>query len=459
MRRASRHCGTTAAPSSIDRAVGAPVTLPRGATLGVLTVLGLRALMPIVLLATCTPSVDLSPANWPADELEQYWELTATGDRPHPLAEGEAGVVTGTSGALAVRAGLEALKQGGSAVDAVLTTSLAQIALAAGSWVSYAGFMTMVYYEAETGQVHAMNAGFNTVRDEHDPLSIPSMGEASGRSVFVSGFMAGVQAAHDRFGRLPFASLFAPAIFVAEEGFALGPRVAGVIANWERVLRRLPETATQYTKDDGSLLSVGDHFAQPQLAMTLRRIASEGAAYMYEGEWASKFVEAVRKEGGKMTLKDLAAYRVRWDSPVRTSYHDFEVFAPGPPNSGGTAILEALNILERAQLKQLWHYSQSPEALYWLVQIARVAEVTDPRIEQARPLALLKQRVGLEEFSPEIRLEKQTARLLWDAMQEPVWRTIRDEAHQVALVREEIMQGLIRTSRGAASHRDILTRW
>ena len=86
----------------------------------------------------------LSPASWPAGDLERYTKLARTIDRPHPLAEGSKGMVSGASNALAVRSGLEALKQGGSAADAVIAHALAQIALTVGAPTSYAGFATMM---------------------------------------------------------------------------------------------------------------------------------------------------------------------------------------------------------------------------------------------------------------------------------------------------------------------------
>ena len=112
-------------------------------------------------------------------------------------------MIAGTSGPLAVHAGLEALRRGGSAADAALTTALAQVALTAGSTVSYAGIMTVVYYDASTAQTYTLNAGYNTVQEEKDPGTIPTIGSHSGRTALVPGFMAGVQALHDRFGRLP----------------------------------------------------------------------------------------------------------------------------------------------------------------------------------------------------------------------------------------------------------------
>jgi len=110
------------------------------------------------------------------------------------------------------------LKAGGSAADAALTTVLAQVALTAGGAVSYAGIFTAVYYDAGSKKVYSPNASWNTPKDETDPRSIPSQGIASGRTALVPGFMAGVQALHDRFGRRPFAELFGPSIWLAEKG-------------------------------------------------------------------------------------------------------------------------------------------------------------------------------------------------------------------------------------------------
>jgi gamma-glutamyltranspeptidase / glutathione hydrolase len=116
---------------------------------------------------------------------------------------------------------------------------MAQIALNAGATVSYAGILTAVYYDAKSGKVYSLNASWNRPRNEADPLSIPSQGTASGRSALVPGFMAGVQALHERFGRRPFAELFEPALWLADHGFPL-PRVVGVTRRRRRLngLRR-----------------------------------------------------------------------------------------------------------------------------------------------------------------------------------------------------------------------------
>lgn len=192
---------------------------------------------------------DLSPASWPKEELSHY---------------------------------------------AALVTSLAQIALNAGATVSYAGVLAMTCYDAVTGKVHSLNAAYNVPGKESNPLSIPRF-EPSGRSALVPGFMAGVQAAHDRFGRLPFGALFDPVIHFAQEGFRVSGALAGRIATNGSILSRLPEARRVFTKGDGELYSEGDWFRQPELAETLRTVATEGAGYMYRGPWADKFVELVQR--------------------------------------------------------------------------------------------------------------------------------------------------------------------
>jgi gamma-glutamyltranspeptidase / glutathione hydrolase len=281
-------------------------------------------------------------------------------------------MVAGSSNPFAVHAGLDALKQGGSAADAALTTSLAQIALLAGATVSYAGIMTAVYYDASSGKVSTLNAAFNTVKNERWAFTIPRMGKNSGRTALVPGFMAGVQALHDRFGKLPFARLLDPAIRIAENGFALSPAIGKWTDSQRAFITRLPETKRIFTKDNGEIYQAGDVFRQPELAATLRKVARDGSGYMYAGEWAHHFVSAVQREGGKLTLQDLAAYRALWTEPIETTYRDYQLVSLEKPNTGGLQTLGCLKVAEAAGLKKYGHYTDSAEALYYLTQIARI---------------------------------------------------------------------------------------
>src|SRR5215475_12465982 len=119
----------------------------------------------------------MSPEAWPPGELEKYWRLQRDYQRPHPAVESTKGMVAVTHDAISARIGLEALQQGGSAADAALATSLAQIALDAGAVTSYAGILTMVYYDSASKKVYSLNASYNTVLEEKDPLTIPVGGK------------------------------------------------------------------------------------------------------------------------------------------------------------------------------------------------------------------------------------------------------------------------------------------
>ncbi len=190
----------------------------------------LVSLVVAMLLTQGDRPADVSPDGW-ADR-EGYLALDTLGvpflAPCQTLYSGKA-MIAGLTNPFAVHAGMEMLRAGGNAADAALTTVLAQVALNAGATVSYAGIFTAVYYDAGSQKVYSLNAGWNTPRKEADPLSIPTQGTASGRTALVPGLMAGVQALHDRFGRRPFAELFEPSIWLAENGFPLPPQsISGI---------------------------------------------------------------------------------------------------------------------------------------------------------------------------------------------------------------------------------------
>ncbi|MCP4662667.1 MAG: hypothetical protein GY856_45310 [bacterium] len=322
-------------------------------------------------------TVDLSPASWPPGELEEYAELNFDWRRPHPRGKGRRGLVAGTFGALAVHAGLETLKQGGSAADAAAVTSMAQIVLQAGSTVSFAGKYLMTYYEASTGKVFYLNAGYHTLERETDPLTIPECGIPSGRTALVPGFMAGIEASHQRFGKLPWSSLFVPAVYFAEEGFRLPPTIGYWIDARADVLSRLPATREIFTSPDGDLYQSGEIFRQPQLARTLRHWARRGAEDAYRGVWSKRFRRAVRAEGSRMTYRDLRQYEAIWSEPILLRYRGYAVHLPGQPAMGGRFIKSILRRLKPQDMAALGHYTESSEALYHLIQAIREFWLSD----------------------------------------------------------------------------------
>lgn len=314
-----------------------------------------------------------------------------------------------TTGPVAIRAGVEAMRQGGTAADAVLTTALSQIVLAGGSWVSFAGRMTMVYYEAETGIVHSMNACYDAPLYEDDPLSIPRQSTPSGRTVLVPGFMAGVQEMHTRLGSLPFEDIFKPAIKLAEEGFILDGGMGHLIRMREDVLRRLPATRAVFEKDNGDFYRTGDLFRQPSLANTLKQVATHGAAYMYTGPWAEHFVEVVHREGGKISMEDLARYKVRWGEPLRTQFREYEIYGMPPPNRAGSMAAMALGLLQRANFNERGNINESGQSLYDMLRISRISSL----ITNERGRARLSELVPQADLSAEHRFSDATLDAIW----------------------------------------------
>jgi len=346
-------------------------------------------------------------------------------------AIGRKGMVTGTTGAAAIEGGVEVLKQGGSAADAAMATAMTQICMATGSWVSYAGIMTVVYFDAASGKTFNLNAAYNTVKGETDPKTIPGVDIAklmssglkntgptatpSGRTALVPGFMAGVEAAHQKFGKLPIDKVFAPAIRCAEEGMPYDAALAGRIAYRKDVLDRLPETRAVFRKPDGSEFQIGDTYRQPALAATLRTAAKEGISeYLYRGAWARKLVDAVQKDGGKLTMEDMTNYRVIWSEPVHASYHGYDIYAHGRPADGGVNLVEAMRLADRAGISAMGPYAKSPLALYWLTEVSKPSMFFSLGTMGGRPA--LEQAVGTS-LSLDARVDPKTTDKIWDAIQ------------------------------------------
>ena len=347
----------------------------------------LTALLVLLLLplpaAAADDDADLRPAQWRQD-YDRYLEAQSEYRRDAGVATGENGAVSVAYNALAARAGLEALKQGGNAMDALLTSALAQVALTAGAPISYFGIMSLVYYDASTDTVYTLNAEWNTVLAETNPMSIPGgvdlsdpergmLGrDPSGRTALVGGFMKGVGAAHERFGELPFEQLFQPAIAVAEEGFAISERMASYWTLRAEDLARLPETRATLL-NDGSAYAAGDTFRQPALAETLRAVSTEGVDYMYTGPWAERLVAAVQADGGRMTLEDLAAYEVIWGEPLQADLgNGYRVYTNPPPNNGGASLILAQHLATASGLTADGHWSESGTALKKALDITQL---------------------------------------------------------------------------------------
>ena len=299
---------------------------------------------------------------------------------------GSRGLVVGTASPIAVEAGAGVLREGGSAADAAVATALTQITTMLGANVSYAGIAQLVYFEARTGRVYALDAGWGSWRGERSPATIPDAdlslitGAApivpaaaeAGRKTLVPGFMAGMAAMHRRFGRLRFARLFEPAIWYAEHGVPVTPLLASYMAIGTTPLLRTPAGRRFALPDGVNLPRGGERFVQRDLARLLRQVSRQGARPMYRGAWARNYVEAVRAAGGAATLADLQSYAPRWGEPLRVAFRGATIAGPDPTNGNGCIILEALNLIDHADVTA--SYWQDADALRTLTLALRVAQ-------------------------------------------------------------------------------------
>jgi gamma-glutamyltranspeptidase/glutathione hydrolase len=308
----------------------------------------------------------LDPAGWDAGELRRALPPGGPEHDSHAATGvGERGMVVGSTGPFATLAGQHALAAGGSAVDAALTTAFAQIGQAVGAWVSYAGLFSLVHYSAATGEVSTLSAGFGTCVEETEPASIPTPPTPSGRTALVPGFVAGAHAAHQRFGRLPWARLWSPTRHLAEHGVPIGTALERMFALRADTLGRTPEGRATFAPE-GRFPRAGEVFRQPALAATLRALAEQGPDWMYRGPWAEHFVELVRRDGGQARLSDLAGYRPLWSAPLCAEFAGHRVATLPAPDTGGAGLLIALGLIEAADLGDP---TRDPAALYWLIQI------------------------------------------------------------------------------------------
>jgi gamma-glutamyltranspeptidase/glutathione hydrolase len=278
--------------------------------------------------------------------------------------------------------------------------------------------MMMVYYDAESGKVHYLDGEYATPLHEKAPLSIPGRG---GRTALVPGFMAGIQAAHARFGKLPFKRLFEPAITTADLGQVVEPVMEWWINSKKSVLSRYPETKTIFTRPDGKFLVKGDLFRQPALAETLRNVAAQGASYMYDGPWGQKFVDVIQREGGKITLEDLKRYQAIWEEPLQTTYREYTVYTPTA--WGGVNMVQALNLLEVAKLKQYGPPATSPLTLFSLMEISACQGL---RKERSRERLLSKKDAA--------EIWKQITNRTWHGLPKGMQKTAANSPHTDGLV-------------------------
>lgn len=274
---------------------------------------------------------------------------------------------------LASQVGADLLRQGGNAVDAAVGVqfALAVVYPVAGN-IGGGGFMVV---RQQDGHALALDFREKAPAAATRDMYLDEAGEAvAERSRYghlaagVPGSVAGMLAAHDSLGKLPFAQLIQPAIDLAQNGFPLTEKEA---ASYNSSLEALRTYSTQPSHfEQRETWQAGDTIYMPDLAHTLTLVRDQGKAGFYEGETADKIVAEMERGGGLITQEDLKAYEAVWRAPIEGKFRAHRIIGMPPPSSGGIALLQLLKMVERypEQLEQGFH---SPAATHLMVEAER----------------------------------------------------------------------------------------
>jgi gamma-glutamyltranspeptidase/glutathione hydrolase len=254
---------------------------------------------------------------------------------------------------LATDAGYQVLKAGGSAIDAAIATQMV-LTLVEPQSSGIGGGAFLMHFDGNTVKAFDGRETAPAAATEH--LFQTPDGKATrfydlvvgGRSVGAPGVLRMLELAHRQYGKLPWASLFAPAIQLAEDGFAVSPRLASLLKT-EQHLKKDPVAAAYFYDQDGEPWPAGHRLKNPELAKVLREIALGGADAFYKGQIARDIEAKVKSHPtnpGGLTAADIAGYRVKLRDPICADYKAWTVCGMPPPSSGGIALAQMLGILE-----------------------------------------------------------------------------------------------------------------
>ncbi len=344
----------------------------------------LSVLAAALALAGCHTPVNEQP---PAPELGSGYrtDLTPRHAERHMAA---------AANPLAAEAGREMLRQGGSAIDAaiamqaVLTLVEPQSSgIGGGAFIMlWDGKNVHAYDGRETAPAGATERLF--LKADGTPMAFPEA-QIGGRSVGTPGVLRALEMAHKKTGRLPWSTLFEPAIRLSEQGFAISPRLHALIAA-DRFIAQSPEMAAYFLNADGTPKATGTLLKNPALAAVFKRIAKEGPDALYQGPIADEIARKVQgnRNAGSLSQADLKGYTAKERTPLCTDYKRYQVCGMPPPSSGGIAVAQILGTLQAletrdprlaiAPMKPLKSASPAgleptPEAVHLMAEAGRLA--------------------------------------------------------------------------------------
>lgn len=322
------------------------------------------ALLLMVAPATAQP---LAPA--PEAATGRIAKATATAQR----------FMVAAANPLAAAAGRDILRAGGSAVDAAIAVQLV-LNLVEPQSSGLGGGAFLVHWDEAARRVITLDGRETAPAAARPDRFIGPDGKpmrfvdavVGGRSVGVPGTPRLLEEAHRRWGKLPWPQVLAPAIKLAEDGFAISPRLNGLLSG-ERNLAKDARAAAYFYEADGRAKAVGTILRNPAFAATLRALAERGVGAFYEGEIARDIVATVTGHAtnpGDMTLADLAGYRVEEREPVCGAYRVWRLCGMGPPSSGAVAVQQMLGMLETRDLPRM---GPGADAAHWFSEAGRLA--------------------------------------------------------------------------------------
>jgi len=262
----------------------------------------------------------------------------------------------------AAQAGLEMLRKGGSAIDAAIATQMV-LNLVEPESSGIGGGAFMMVWDPATKKLTSFDGRETAPQSARPQMWLDAAGQPrafweavpGGQSVGVPGLVAMLELAHKKYGKLPWAVLFEPAIRLAENGVPVTRKLANLLRAYPQVMT-MPDMKRYFGKPDGSWVQAGDTLKNPEFAATLRLIAKGGAKAFYTGPIAAAIADKVQHapiNPGGMTLKDLARYRAAERPPVCGLYRVYKVCSMPPPSSGGITLLQILTMLERYKADDL----------------------------------------------------------------------------------------------------------
>ena len=255
--------------------------------------------------------------------------------------------------------GVEIMKKGGNAFDAMVATELAlAVAYPYAGNIGGGGFMVYRKANGEIGSLdYREKAPLASVKDmylDNNGAVIPNLSVNGALAIGIPGTIAGIFAVHQRFGKLPMDQIMKPVIALAKKGGIVTSKQEKQLQTYRNEIVKISGNTLQYSKD----YKVGDTIKYPELANTLSRIMKNGKDEFYKGETAEKMVAFIQKHGGIITMQDLSKYEAKWRTPIAFKYKKLKIISMSPPSSGGITLAQIMKMIEPFPLSKLGHNSE-----------------------------------------------------------------------------------------------------